>query len=373
MKNYSLASIVGWRELSDNKIPSQRSYMNSNKIRRYVAGFFAILILCLGVGCDGKVDYDDLIEENGIYKMNNSPYTGTAYEYWDGGDTQRIMNFKDGKLHGEMLEYSWNGYLKSSANFINGMYFGDVITYHPNGSVRSVRLWFNGFPDGNLTTYNQQGELIEETLYEVGDEIEFDSNACSKRDQLETQIRHANLAADLGSELGSDFNRVEFMGSASHILESMYHNFCRGEELTFTGKIGDLRTGSEQLYVRFDDMINTGERDFLFLYEATIDSESDLYEKIDENFDSEDIVLFVFNIADGISPKKRKVKLEKMMERNSGSFPFNTINNGQLVRKESDFTNEMLSTFPDGNYIFFPTQIDLIEINSLAELFRQHR
>lgn len=347
--------------------------MKLMKSRNMMGGTIALLILGLGLGCNSKVDYDDLTEENGIYKMNSSPYTGKAYEYWDGGDTQRIMNFKDGKLHGEMLTYSWNGALKESDHFYNGLYFGDLISYHPNGEVRSVQLWFNGFPDGNLTTYNQQGELTEETLYQMGDEIEFDSKECSSRDQLKIQMRHANLAADLGSELGNDFNQVEFMGSGSHILESMYHNFCRGEEITFSGKIGDLRTSNEQLYVRIDDMINNGDRDFLFLYETTIEIASDMHDKINERFDRGDLVLFVFNIADEISPKKRKVKMQGMVERNSGSFPFNTIRNSQLVRNDSHFTNEMVGTFPDGNYIFFPLKIELLEIKSMAELFRQHR
>lgn len=127
--------------------------------------------------------------------------------------------------------------------------------------------------------------------------------------------------------------------------------------MTFLGKIGDLRkrAGDNQLYMRIDNIINRGDINYLFVYETGIEAGSDLYEIIYDRFEKGDLIHFIFSIDDGMSPKKRKEKINQLVNRNSGSFPFNTLVQGELVRNNNHFTNDMINTLPDGNY-FFPNR-----------------
>jgi antitoxin component YwqK of YwqJK toxin-antitoxin module len=102
-----------------------------------------------------------IINEEGLVKKNLEQ--GLWKRYWNvDGKLKEIINFKDGKPHGERKNYWKNGNLKSSAYWDSGIQSGKGFFYYENGNLEESNYWLNEklhgvykayYPDKTLKTH----------------------------------------------------------------------------------------------------------------------------------------------------------------------------------------------------------------------------
>lgn len=102
-----------------------------------------------------------IINEEGFVKKNLEQ--GLWKRYWnEDGKLKEIINFKDGKPHGERKNYWKNGNLKSSAYWDSGLQSGKGFFYYENGNLEESNYRFNEklhgvykayYPDKTLKTH----------------------------------------------------------------------------------------------------------------------------------------------------------------------------------------------------------------------------
>ena len=80
------------------------------------------LVLLSSYSYSEEVSEDQLVEREGVYykKFSTTPFTGTAIDYYENGQLELIVNFKDGKQDGPYGSYKENGHLEYRGNYKNG-------------------------------------------------------------------------------------------------------------------------------------------------------------------------------------------------------------------------------------------------------------
>ena len=119
---------------------------------KYLLIIFTLLLT--SVSWSEDVDYDDLVERDGLIyeKFSNEPFTGKTT-----GTTQR--KYKDGKPEGEWLGYYENGQLWFKENYKDGQYHGEQIYYWSNGNIGKKYNYKNGKTNGEQLDYYVNGNL----------------------------------------------------------------------------------------------------------------------------------------------------------------------------------------------------------------------
>ncbi len=116
-----------------------------------------IFLLLLLIGCNEKVQYDDLVERGGLYykktsanvftgtvvgkyrgKVINGMREGTWVQLWDNGQLYWRLNYKNGKTDGLYESYFKNGQLSSRGKFKNGSMVGKWKFYNDGGTLNRV-------------------------------------------------------------------------------------------------------------------------------------------------------------------------------------------------------------------------------------------
>lgn len=104
-----------------------------------------ILSLALLVACSQReVPAHLLVERDDItYEVNSdTPFTGTSFEYWKGGD-KLTVSYKDGVMHGRNELRNSAGQLKQSAEFYYGVQHGNESGYY-DGELIQTMVWNHG-------------------------------------------------------------------------------------------------------------------------------------------------------------------------------------------------------------------------------------
>ncbi len=107
----------------------------------------SILIGLLVVGCGKKeVDLSKLVRKDDLvyHKGENKPFSGLASLSHENGGKKLIVNFKDGKEHGEYSLWYENGKLMHQANYEDGQYSGAVSWWDENGTKASEGFYAAG-------------------------------------------------------------------------------------------------------------------------------------------------------------------------------------------------------------------------------------
>ena len=129
-----------------------------------------ITALILIVGCSEPINFDELVEIDGIFytKDTNKPYSGKAVEYLENGQKYYEVTFKDGKADGKVTEWHENGQKELEATFKDGEYDGLWTAWDENGQKREEGTFKDGIPDGKATGWYENGQKSGEITYKNG-------------------------------------------------------------------------------------------------------------------------------------------------------------------------------------------------------------
>ena len=87
--------------------------------------------------------YDELYNYFFI-EDRTSPYNGKCMEYFESGEVSLEKNFKDGKMHGDMLRFRKNGIRKSLVEFKFNFIDGKAIFYNLQGEDSIIHQYRRG-------------------------------------------------------------------------------------------------------------------------------------------------------------------------------------------------------------------------------------
>ena len=121
---------------------------------------------------------------------HNGKKTGIWEEYYDDGQLESKVSYKDGKRDGIWERYYFNGQLKSKGLYKNDNYDGIWEYYYFNGQLSSKGLYKNGKQDGIWEEYYKNGQLMfkgsyEDGVYNIMETIKA-SEACDNLNSIKT-------------------------------------------------------------------------------------------------------------------------------------------------------------------------------------------
>jgi uncharacterized protein len=134
----SLHSVVSY---SDNIFGGE---MNQKFISRSI--LLIIFISIFLFSCTKEVDFDSLVERNGIkYKVNSKVgYSGKAVSIHENGQLGLKCSYVNGYLEGLYTEWFDNGQLKTEFIYKKGKKIGESTEWYRNGQLKSEYAFFNG-------------------------------------------------------------------------------------------------------------------------------------------------------------------------------------------------------------------------------------
>ncbi len=152
-----------------------RLLSGSNTLLRSVR--YSAFVVAAFTGCTtkdglvGKFDAANLQvqNQNGIVMQNEKPFTGIVYTLNENKkDTTEIVEFKDGKEHGQWKTFYDDGKLKSIRFFDNGKKTGVYTAWWPDGKMELEYHFGDGEYEGTCKEWNNEGMLINERTYKNG-------------------------------------------------------------------------------------------------------------------------------------------------------------------------------------------------------------
>ena len=106
------------------------------------------------------VDSESLPERDGLIYHDDKPYSGWGKHMYDSGQVSDLVEFKDGKQNGLMIEWHQNGQKSVEGNFKDGEPHGLVKVWHENGQ----KLGELKYKDGEEVSgkyWNSKGEEVD--------------------------------------------------------------------------------------------------------------------------------------------------------------------------------------------------------------------
>lgn len=156
------------------------------KMMNYLPCVFCLLLLGCGGGAkieenvddpeyretiwDGAVDDSELQERDDLVFVadNETPYSGwTKWKHEDGG-LFGLVQYKDGRKHGEYRIWWGSGQLMTKSTYVEGSLNGLETEWYENGQMSSQCDHKDGKPHGIYTTWYENGKKWSETTYEDG-------------------------------------------------------------------------------------------------------------------------------------------------------------------------------------------------------------
>ncbi len=96
--------------------------------------------------------------------------TGRIETKFRNGKTARIMDLKNGYLHGELVQYGSDGKLLGKRTYVNGDEHGTSELYHANGQLRYKGDYICGQAHGEHLSYYDTGKVRQRALYRAGEQ-----------------------------------------------------------------------------------------------------------------------------------------------------------------------------------------------------------
>ncbi len=155
-----------------------------------------LMLTMLSFGAPNRVDLNDnkLSYVNKVIKYSGEPYTGTVYSKED--DSELILNFKNGKLDGQLKLSNPQLNILLIANVVNGKLNGDFISKEgeefdmksklSNGKLLSVDGIIEG--ENYNVSFNETTGLANGTMVIEGEDYTFKNGYLDNKD-LNSKIK----------------------------------------------------------------------------------------------------------------------------------------------------------------------------------------
>lgn len=127
---------------------------------------FYIVVLCNSIMLAQNETYN-LVNKDGYFveEGSNKPFTGTNTMYYKNGKIHRKASFKDGLMHGEVLQYFKNGKLSVRGAMKNGVKSGKWTSWYENGEKLREGNFVNNNEEGLFTWWYKNGEVEKKGVY----------------------------------------------------------------------------------------------------------------------------------------------------------------------------------------------------------------
>jgi antitoxin component YwqK of YwqJK toxin-antitoxin module len=131
-----------------------------NFSRVYSVGIMIIVSVFILFNCTNEVRFDELVERNGLVYERNSDelFSGKSEWYHDSGEKWWVIEYKNGKAHGNHTSWYENGKKSEQAEFNNDALDGDYKTWHENGKKELYVELDDGEFDGGYTSWYENGK-----------------------------------------------------------------------------------------------------------------------------------------------------------------------------------------------------------------------
>ena len=119
-----------------------------------------VVLGALGYGEQGAVEVDKLVERDGLlYEIDaGEPFTGTAVEYWPGGQRSAEFELRDGVPHGKLITWNESGQKEIEQRYRNGEKHGRAIWWYDNGQKMQKGEYRDGNRHGKWTEWHENGQ-----------------------------------------------------------------------------------------------------------------------------------------------------------------------------------------------------------------------
>ena len=107
------------------------------------------------------------VVENDEEKIAIVPH-GRGVILFEDGNTECILNYKAGQLHGPLKTYFNSGKVNNDFNFKEGQFHGPAVSYYASGQVKEEAYYDEGKPQKSYVTYYENGEKAVEKHFENG-------------------------------------------------------------------------------------------------------------------------------------------------------------------------------------------------------------
>ena len=173
----------------------------------------AFLASTLFTTCTKEVDFDSLVERNGIkYEVNSDKgYTGNSVGYHENGQKSIETSFLEGKLDGQYSEWYDNGQLKIQSSYSGGELSDTLVEYFHSGQIQKKCNYSHGVHDGYYKEFWENGNSKVTGHYSEG----------------EKNGEFLNL-----NDEGGIIERSNFVNDS---LDGVYEKFWEADILKFSG------------------------------------------------------------------------------------------------------------------------------------------
>ncbi len=135
-----------------------------------------LLLSFILVSCGKTVDYDKEKEyftnegrgNNLVVYYKGSPYSGKVVYYYENGQLESKLSYKEGKRDGVWEDYYENGQVRNKESYKDNKKDGVEEFYYETGQLSSKGYWKNGGKDGVWEEYNEDGQIISKQSYKEG-------------------------------------------------------------------------------------------------------------------------------------------------------------------------------------------------------------
>jgi hypothetical protein len=126
-------------------------------MKHILAPIFALVLLFPSLALGDTVDWDGLVERDGLWyeRFTNVPFTGEVMGQGQG-------QIKDGKQEGPWVWYDPNGQLLAEGDYKDGKEDGPWVWYWDNGQLLGEGDYKDGKEDGPWVSYNEDGTKNDE-------------------------------------------------------------------------------------------------------------------------------------------------------------------------------------------------------------------
>lgn len=206
-----------------------------------------------------------------LYEEGSStPYSGTFVEYYDEAMTIKRAqieiidglaqgkstmwhkngvvavtgNYKDSKVHGEVIDWNKDGVKTRATRFMNGSKHGSDIRWFPGGSKKFYRNFMDGKKDGLQTKWYPNGQKKEEAEYANGKMhgrfLEWYKNGNRKTDGI---MEHGkDISGKEWYETGQLKAEFDTKGNTGTVIEYFPHGGKKRQTFYKDGKKDGIRT-----------------------------------------------------------------------------------------------------------------------------------
>ncbi len=105
-----------------------------------------------------------------IYHYVDGKLDGPYYEISERGQIDKLINYKEDKLHGQSITYRF-GRFQEIYNYKMGSLDGMHKIYHGNGKVQKEVEYRNGAQHGIFRYYDEEGNVTLDYKYENGEKV----------------------------------------------------------------------------------------------------------------------------------------------------------------------------------------------------------